>query len=114
MDKRTMYVIYSLKADRWSDYELCKRLNTFYDNKTYHPFTRVEIDKILRECCADFIATSDDPAREVRRYFLLSDTWSTVDEGEYHRMCYFLGTTQVRDSETREYINGFEDMEGFD
>ena len=29
-------------------------------------------------------------------------------------MCQFLGTAQVRDSETREYINGFEDMEGFD
>ena len=29
MDKRTMYVIYSLKSDRWSDYELCKRLNTY-------------------------------------------------------------------------------------
>ena len=108
MTDRSLGIIYTIKQKGTSDITLAAFLQKFYD--TIYIYNRDEIDKILRETCADFIQSADDPMREIRRYFLNANTYSFMEIVEHVRMINFLQQTQI--SKDGNYINDFRDMEG--
>lgn len=109
MTDLTMGIIYTIKQKGGYDSKIQDYLRRYYD--TLWSYGREEIDKILRECCADYISTADNPIEEVRRYFLNSSIFTSFEISEHSRMINFLQQTQV--STNRAYINGFKEMEGF-
>lgn len=109
MTDLTMGIIYTIKQRGSSDSRIQSYLRKYYDN--FWEYGREEIDKILRECCADYISTADNPIEEARRYFLNSNVFTSFEISEHHRMINFLQQTQVR--KNSEYINGFKEMEDF-
>ena len=108
MTDRTLGLIYTIKNENgYSDIPINKFLMDYYN--TDCPYSRSEIDQILRAVCIDYIETADDPIQEIRRYFN-GNLYSHVDTSEHDRMIYFLLFTQVKSDE--KYINGFREMKG--
>ena len=110
MTDRTMGIIYTIKLKGCNDSKIQNYLRQYYDN--LWSYGREDIDKILRECCTDYISTSENPMFEVQRYFLNSNYFNSFEISEHRRMINFLQQTQVRRNNT--YINGFKEMEGFE
>ena len=109
MTDLTMGIIYTIKQRGSSDSRIQSYLRKYYDN--FWEYERGEIDKVLRECCADYISTADNPIAETRRYFLNSNTFTSIAISEHSRMINFLQQTRI--SNNHEYINGFKEMEDF-
>ena len=108
MTDRTLGLIHIIKHENgYSDIPINKFLMDYYD--TDYPYSRSEIDKILRAVCVDYIETADNPIQEMRRYFN-GEVFSYVDVSEHERMIQFLMSTQVKSDEN--YINGFREMKG--
>lgn len=110
MTDLTMGIIYTIKQRGSNDSKIQNYLRQYYDN--LWNYGREEIDKILRECCADYISTADNPIKETKRYFLNSNIFTSFEISEHHRMINFL--QQARISRGGVYINGFKEMEGFE
>lgn len=109
MTDLTMGIIYTIKQHGHADSTIQSYLRKYYYN--FWTYGREEIDKILRECCADYISTADNPVAEVKRYFLNSNIFNNFEISEHSRMINFLQQTRI--SNNREYINGFKEMEDF-
>lgn len=109
MTDLTMGIIYTLKQKGTNDNKIQSYLRSYYNN--HWDYGREEVDNILRECCADYINTADNPTAEARRYFLNSNMFPHFEINEHNRMINFLQQTRV--SHDKEYINGFKEMEGF-
>ena len=109
MTDLTMGIIYTIKQRGSNDSRIQSYLRKYYDN--LWEYGREEIDKVLRECCADYISTADNPMAEIKRYFLNSNIFNSFRIGEHDRMINFLQQTRI--SNNREYINGFKEMENF-
>lgn len=105
MIDRTLGIIYTIKQKGTDDATIMHFLQK-YSNTTY-PFTREEIDQILRETCANFIEGADNPIQEIHRYFLSSSIFSHIGISEHDRMINFLQQTQI--SSNGKYINGFKE-----
>lgn len=66
--------------------------------------SRTDVERILRETVADYLASCGNEA-EVRRYFL--DNNPIYINNEFYRMVSFLYLTQVKEQD--KYVNGFYD-----
>lgn len=110
MTDLTLGIIYTIKQFGSNDSQIQRYLRKYYNNSW--DYQREEIDKILRECCADYISTTDNPAAEARRYFLNSNSFLHFEINEHSRMINFLQFAKVRREE--KYINGFRELEGFE
>lgn len=108
MTDRTLGLIYTIKNENgYSDIPINKFLMDYYN--TDCPYSRHEIDQILRATCIDYIETADDPIKEIRRYFS-GNVYSYVEIPEHDRMIQFLMLVLVKSNE--KYINGFREMKG--
>ena len=107
MDKMTELIIHALKVyDGPRDARIRKAMAEYTGTENWDG-GRDLIDKILRQTCTNFIAASDDPMKELRRYFY-NDSMLT---SEYERMTIFLtqATVREKDKQTGEYhfVNNF-------
>lgn len=110
MTDLTLGIIYAIKGEpQGHDAAIQKFLHRYFESD--YQYDRDFIDRALRQACADYITTADDPNEEVRRYFLNSNTFALIEVSEYHRMITFLTQTKVKDK-NGYYINGFREMKG--
>ena len=104
MNKRTVGLIYALKqCNKYNtDTVICKFMREWSNSSFWNITTtsRSEIERILRETVADYLATCGNEA-EIRRYFLADPYYKFV------HMVSFLYETQVKEQD--RYVNGFYD-----
>lgn len=107
MQELTEKIIRGIKTyDGTPDTRIRKVMSEYTGIKDWD-YGREEIDNILRNVCADYIANCDNPANEIRRYFMKE----FLIYNEYQRMIYFITQIQVREVNLNDnnyyYINGF-------
>lgn len=106
MTDETLGMIYVIKGWGYPNLNMDERIAQYLRDcrDTKFRFDRDDITKELRNAAVDYFSTCDNPAKEVRRYFL-DRTWMLKDETEYNVLLKFLSQTQV--TEDNQYINGF-------
>lgn len=109
MTELTMGIIYTIKHQDGDPHTAIQKFLQNYFEPDYN-YDRDFIDDILRQTCADYISTADNPVEEIRRYFLNSNIFAAIEISEYKRMIVFLQNIKVK--KNHEYINGFKEMEG--
>lgn len=114
MTELTMGIIYTIKHQNGDPHTAIQKFLQKHFASDYD-YDRDFIDRILRQTCADYISTADDPVEEMRRYFLNSNIFSAFEISEYKRMITFIQNIKVKKIKVEknyEYINGFKEMEG--
>lgn len=103
MEDRTLGIIYALKLGPYSADENIRMFMEEWSQSNWRCRGRECINKLLRECVADYLMSCGNPY-EIRRYFEASSFWVN---NEYDRMISFLRDIQVIEEE--KYINGMRD-----
>lgn len=97
-----MYIVKRFYGSK--DYAL-RQFLAEWANVPEETISRKQIENVLRETCMNFILNSDNPEREIVRFFNSYKTpWVC---NEYEGLILFLQQAAVRDN--KGYINGFKD-----
>lgn len=103
MEDKNLGIIYALKTGPYSSDVNVRMFMGEWSNSDWHCRGRDSIDKLLRECVADYLITCGN-LYEIARYFNGDYLWI---KDEYDRMISFLRQTKVRENDN--YVNGFRD-----
>ena len=103
MEDRTIGIIYALKLGPYCADENIRMFMEEWSQSDWHYQGRDSIDKLLRNCIADYLMSCGN-SYEIQRYFRESSFWV---KNEYDRMISFLRDIQV--IKDGNYINGLKD-----